>query len=64
MTSHKETTMAVAPLKAATNILAAGPGPLIERCGEAVTAADKVLAAAKASVRIKIQEAGGITRST
>ncbi len=52
--------MAVAPLKAATNILAAGPGPLIERCGEAVTAADKVLAAAKASVRIKIQEAGGI----
>ncbi len=52
--------MAVAPLKAATNILAAGPGTLIERCGAAVTAADKVLAAAKASVRIKIQEAGGI----
>ena len=52
--------MAVAPLKAATNILAAGPGHLIERCREAVASADKVLAAAKASVRIKIQEAGGI----
>ena len=52
--------MAVAPLKAATNILAAGPGHLIERCREAVSASDKVLAAAKASARIKIQEAGGI----
>ena len=52
--------MVVAPLKAATSILGSGPDRLIERCGEAVTAADKVLAAAKASVRIKIQEAGGI----
>ncbi len=52
--------MAVAPLKAATNLFGAGPSRLIERCREAVTAADKVLAAAKAGVRIKIQEAGGI----
>ena len=52
--------MAVAPLKAATTILGAGPSRLIECCGDAVTAADKVLAAAKAGVRIKIQEAGGI----
>ena len=52
--------MAVAPLKAATSILGSGPSHLIERCGEAVAAADKVLAAAKAGVRIKIQEAGGI----
>ncbi len=52
--------MPVAPLMAATTILGAGPSRLIERCGEAVAVADKVLAAAKASVRIKIQEAGGI----
>ncbi len=52
--------MAVAPLKAATTILGAGPSRLIERCGEAVAAADKVLAVAKMSVRIKIQDAGGI----
>jgi (2S)-methylsuccinyl-CoA dehydrogenase len=52
--------MSVAPLKAGTNILSAGPEKLIERCGEAVAAADRVLQAAKAGVRIKIQEAGGI----
>ena len=52
--------MSVAPLKAGTNILSAGPETLIERCGEAVAAADRVLQAAKAGVRIKIQEAGGI----
>lgn len=52
--------MSVAPLKAEASILAAGPVRLIERCGEAVTAADRVLQAAKAGVRIKIQEAGGI----
>lgn len=52
--------MSVAPLKAEASILAAGPARLIERAGEAVTAADRILQAAKAGVRIKIQEAGGI----
>ena len=52
--------MSVAPLKAETNIIAAGPLVLIERCGEAVSSADRVLQAAKAGVRIKIQEAGGM----
>ena len=52
--------MSVAPLKAEASILAAGPARLIERCGEAVSAADRILQAAKAGVRIKIQEAGGI----
>ncbi|HVX36370.1 MAG TPA: acyl-CoA dehydrogenase family protein [Hyphomicrobium sp.] len=52
--------MSVAPLKAGANILSAGPEKLIERCGEAVTGADRILQAAKAGVRIKIQEAGGI----
>jgi (2S)-methylsuccinyl-CoA dehydrogenase len=52
--------MSVAPLKAGANILSAGPEKLIERCGETVTGADRILQAAKAGVRIKIQEAGGI----
>ncbi len=52
--------MSVAPLKVETSILAAGPDRLIERCGEAVSSADRVLLAAKAGVRIKIQEAGGM----
>ena len=52
--------MSVAPLKAGTNILSGGSAKLIERCGEAVAGADRVLQAAKAGVRIKIQEAGGI----
>ena len=52
--------MSVAPLKAEVSILAAGPQRLIERCHEAVGSADRVLQAAKAGVRIKIQEAGGM----
>jgi (2S)-methylsuccinyl-CoA dehydrogenase len=52
--------MSVAPLKAQTTILEAGPARLLERCGEAVASADRVLQAAKASTRIKIQEAGGL----
>ncbi|HPG88625.1 MAG TPA: acyl-CoA dehydrogenase family protein [Hyphomicrobium sp.] len=52
--------MSVAPLKAEVSILAAGPARLIERCGDAVTSADRVLQLAKAGVRIKIQEAGGM----
>ncbi len=52
--------MSVAPLKAEVSILAAGPARLIERCGEAIASADRVLQAAKAGVRIKIQDAGGM----
>ncbi len=52
--------MSVAPMKADVGILAAGPARLIERCSEAVSSADRVLLAAKAGVRIKIQEAGGM----
>ncbi len=52
--------MSVAKLKNQYDLLAAGPGRLIERCKEAVTAADKVLSGAKAGVRLKIQEAGGM----
>jgi (2S)-methylsuccinyl-CoA dehydrogenase len=52
--------MSVAPLKAESTILDAGPAKLIERCGEAVASADRVLQAAKAGVRVKIKEAGGM----
>ena len=52
--------MPVAPLKAENGILSSGPARLIERCGEAVASADRVMQAAKAGVRIKIQEAGGM----
>ncbi|MES1179979.1 MAG: acyl-CoA dehydrogenase, partial [Hyphomicrobium sp.] len=55
--------MSVTPLKAGANILAAGPTKLIERCGEVVAGADKILQAAKAGVRIKIQEEGGIDQA-
>ena len=52
--------MSVAPLKTQSGLLTAGPEHSIGRCGEAVASADKILQAAKAGVRIKIQEAGGI----
>ena len=52
--------MSVQPLKAQSGILAGGSGQLIARCAEAVASADKVLQAAKAGVRLKIQEAGGM----
>ena len=52
--------MTVAKLKSDTGILAAGPDALLTAAADAVAAADKVLAAAKAGVRIKVQEAGGI----
>ena len=52
--------MPVAPLKTPSGLLTAGPEHLIGRCHEAVASADKILGAAKAGVRIKIQEAGGI----
>ncbi len=52
--------MSVQPLKAQSGILPGGSDRLIARCGEAVGSADRVLQAAKAGVRIKIQEAGGM----
>jgi (2S)-methylsuccinyl-CoA dehydrogenase len=52
--------MTVAKLKGEPNLLAAGPERLIERTGEAVSSADRILSLAKAGVRIKIQEAGNI----
>jgi (2S)-methylsuccinyl-CoA dehydrogenase len=52
--------MSVAPLKAGSSLIEAGSDRLIERCGEAVAAADQILQTAKAGVRVKIQEAGGI----
>jgi (2S)-methylsuccinyl-CoA dehydrogenase len=55
--------MSVTPMKAGENLLAAGPAKLIERCGEAVAGADKILMAAKAGVRIKIQEEGGVDQA-
>ncbi len=55
--------MSVAQLKTGSSILAAGPARLIERCSEAVAAADKIVQAARAGVRIKIQEAGGVDQA-
>lgn len=52
--------MSITPLKAEPGLLSASPERLLEVTGEAVKAADKLLASAKAGVRIKIQEAGGI----
>ena len=46
--------------KPEAGILLGGPDTLIERCGAAVAAADRMLASAKAGVRIRIEEAGGI----
>ncbi len=54
--------MAIAQLKDASDLLESAD-KLIARCGEAVTAADKILAAAKAGVRVKIQEAGGVDQA-
>ncbi len=52
--------MTLAQMKPATDILAEGSERLIERVGEVVSAAERVLVAAKAGVRVKVQEAGGI----
>ncbi|MGQ0671863.1 MAG: acyl-CoA dehydrogenase family protein [Hyphomicrobium sp.] len=52
--------MSLAQLKTSSDLLSSGPGRLIDRCKEVVIAADKVLAAAKAGVRVKIKEAGGM----
>ena len=52
--------MSAQPKTAQSGILTAGPAALIARCGEAVISADKVLQAAKAGVRVKITDAGGM----
>ena len=54
--------MAIAQLKDASDVLESAD-KLIARCGEAVTAADKILAAATAGVRVKIREAGGVDQA-
>jgi len=52
--------MSIAQLKAEAGLLEQGPEKLIERTAEVVEAADRILSLAKAGVRIKIQETGGI----
>jgi (2S)-methylsuccinyl-CoA dehydrogenase len=52
--------MSIAQLKSGSDLLEQGPQRLIERTVEAVASADRILAAAKSGVRIKIQEAGGL----
>ncbi|MEQ1576725.1 MAG: acyl-CoA dehydrogenase, partial [Hyphomicrobium sp.] len=55
--------MSIAPLKAGTDLLSGGPDRLIVCAGEAVDAAERVLGHAKAGVRIKIQELGGVDQA-
>lgn len=50
--------MTLAQLKPDHDVLAAGPESLLARCNDAVGEAEKVLVAAKAGVRIQVQEAG------
>ena len=52
--------MSAVGLKAESDLLKAGPERLIARTAEAVAAADRVLSLAKAGVRGRIAEAGGI----
>jgi (2S)-methylsuccinyl-CoA dehydrogenase len=52
--------MSIAQMKTGSSLLTEGPQSLIKRTAEVVEAADKILALAKAGVRIKIQEAGGV----
>jgi (2S)-methylsuccinyl-CoA dehydrogenase len=52
--------MSTAALKAEPRLLAAGPAALLQSAGDAVAAADRVLQGAKAGVRAKVAEAGGI----
>ena len=55
--------MSIAQLKAGTDLLSGGPDRLIARAAEAVDAAERVLSLAKAGVRIKIQELGGVDQA-
>jgi (2S)-methylsuccinyl-CoA dehydrogenase len=57
---HEVSKMSTAALKAESSLLAAGPETLLQSAGGAVAAADRVLQAAKAGVRTKVAEAGGI----
>ena len=52
--------MSTAALMVEQNILEAGSDTLLQRAGEAVTAADRVLQSAKTGVRAKIKDAGSI----
>ncbi|MGZ5851622.1 MAG: acyl-CoA dehydrogenase family protein, partial [Hyphomicrobium sp.] len=52
--------MSTAALKAEPGLVAAGPDALLQGAADAVAAADRVLQAAKAGVRAKVAEAGGI----
>jgi (2S)-methylsuccinyl-CoA dehydrogenase len=55
---HEESTMSTAALKAEQDVLSADA--LLKLAGDAVAAADRILQAAKAGVRAKVAEAGGI----
>jgi (2S)-methylsuccinyl-CoA dehydrogenase len=52
--------MSTAALKAEPSLLAAGPATLLQSAGDAVAAADRMLQMAKAGVRAKVAEAGGV----
>ena len=52
--------MSTAALKSEPSLLAAGPDALLQSAGDAIAAADRVLQSAKAGVRAKVAEAGGI----
>jgi (2S)-methylsuccinyl-CoA dehydrogenase len=52
--------MSTAALTAEQNILASGSDTFLERAGDAVAAADRVLQSAKTGVRTKIEDAGSI----
>ena len=52
--------MAAAQRKTEASILDGGAGKLIDRCAEAVAAADRVLGLAKTGAKAKIAEAGGM----
>ena len=55
--------MPVVQLNSEPELLSQGPDSLIELTGKAVQAADRVLAAAKAGVRVKVQELGGLDQA-
>jgi (2S)-methylsuccinyl-CoA dehydrogenase len=52
--------MSVAEVKAKSSVSAADPDRLLAQCGEAVGAAERVLAAANTGVKAKVEKAGGI----
>ena len=52
--------MTIAQLKPKADSLTADPQRLIERTAEVVSEADRIMALAKAGVRQRIQDAGGV----